>query len=55
LAAAPACAPSSRLTSRLIEIIAAGTPEDVAKIARCYTGQYLKQMLKKQLGATAAE
>jgi excinuclease ABC subunit A len=29
------------------EIIAAGTPEDVAKIARSYTGQYLKSILKK--------
>jgi excinuclease ABC subunit A len=38
------------------EIIAAGTPEDVAKIARSYTGQYLKTLLKKQMHrATAAE
>ncbi|HXJ03109.1 MAG TPA: excinuclease ABC subunit UvrA [Micropepsaceae bacterium] len=37
------------------EIIAAGTPEDVAKVARSYTGQYLKPLLKKQLRATAAE
>jgi excinuclease ABC subunit A len=29
------------------EIVAAGTPEDVAKTARSYTGQYLKSMLKK--------
>jgi excinuclease ABC subunit A len=28
------------------EIVAQGTPEDVAKIARSYTGQYLKPMLK---------
>jgi excinuclease ABC subunit A len=28
------------------EIVAAGTPEDVAKIARSYTGQYLKTLLK---------
>jgi excinuclease ABC subunit A len=28
------------------EIVAAGTPEDVAKIARSYTGQYLKPLLK---------
>ncbi|HZQ41193.1 MAG TPA: excinuclease ABC subunit UvrA, partial [Rhizomicrobium sp.] len=28
------------------EIVAAGTPEDVAKMARSYTGQYLKPMLK---------
>ena len=39
------------------EIIATGTPEDVAKVARSYTGQYLKPLLKKQthLRATAAE
>jgi excinuclease ABC subunit A len=37
------------------EIIATGTPEDVAKVARSYTGQYLKSMLKKHLRATAAE
>jgi excinuclease ABC subunit A len=28
------------------EIVAAGTPEDVAKAARSYTGQYLKPLLK---------
>ncbi len=28
------------------EIVAAGTPEDVAKIPRSYTGQYLKPLLK---------
>ncbi|HEY2446561.1 MAG TPA: excinuclease ABC subunit UvrA [Rhizomicrobium sp.] len=28
------------------EIVAAGTPEDVAKVARSYTGQYLKAVLK---------
>jgi excinuclease ABC subunit A len=37
------------------EIIAAGTPEDVVKVARSYTGQYLKPLLKKQQRATAAE
>jgi excinuclease ABC subunit A len=40
------------------EIIAAGTPEDVAKVARSYTGQYLKTLLRKQTvppRATAAE
>src|SRR6202008_933828 len=37
------------------EIIAAGTPEDVAKVARSYTAQYLKPLLKKQQRATAAE
>jgi excinuclease ABC subunit A len=28
------------------EIVAQGTPEDVAKVARSYTGQYLKPLLK---------
>ena len=28
------------------EIVASGTPEDVAKVARSYTGQYLKPMLR---------
>jgi excinuclease ABC subunit A len=28
------------------EIVASGTPEDVAKAARSYTGQYLKPLLK---------
>ena len=28
------------------EIVASGTPEDVAKVARSYTGQYLKTLLK---------
>jgi excinuclease ABC subunit A len=28
------------------EIVASGTPEDVAKNARSYTGQYLKPLLK---------
>ena len=30
------------------EIVAAGTPEDVAKVARSYTGQYLKDVLKRR-------
>ena len=30
------------------EIVAAGTPEDVAKVAASYTGQYLKPLLKRQ-------
>jgi excinuclease ABC subunit A len=29
------------------EIVAAGTPEDVAKVARSHTGQFLKPLLKK--------
>jgi excinuclease ABC subunit A len=28
------------------EIVAQGTPEEVAKVARSYTGQYLKPLLK---------
>jgi excinuclease ABC subunit A len=28
------------------ELIASGTPEDVAKVARSYTGQYLKPLLR---------
>jgi len=34
------------------EIVAAGTPEDVAKIARSYTGQYLKDVLKRRPART---
>jgi excinuclease ABC subunit A len=30
------------------EIVAIGTPEDVAKVARSYTGQYLKGVLGKK-------
>ena len=38
------------------EIIAAGAPEDVVKVARSYTAQYLKPLLNKQQPrATAAE
>jgi len=28
------------------EIVASGTPEEVARVARSYTGQYLKPLLK---------
>jgi excinuclease ABC subunit A len=35
------------------EIVATGTPEDVATSPRSYTGQYLKPMLKKRLRALA--
>jgi excinuclease ABC subunit A len=35
------------------EIVASGTPEDVAAVARSYTGQYLKPLLKKKLRALA--
>jgi excinuclease ABC subunit A len=27
------------------EVVASGTPEDVARVARSYTGRYLKEML----------
>ena len=27
-------------------VVAAGTPEEVAKVKKSYTGQYLKKMLK---------
>jgi len=37
------------------EIVASGTPEDVAKTARSYTGQYLKSVLKKPARIKAAE
>ncbi len=30
------------------ELVASGTPEDVAKVARSYTGQYLKPLLKNR-------
>ena len=28
-------------------IVAAGTPEEIAKVSSSYTGQYLKKILKK--------
>jgi excinuclease ABC subunit A len=34
------------------EIVAKGTPEDVAKVARSYTGQYLKDVLKRRAART---
>ncbi len=36
------------------EIVASGTPEDVAKVARSYTGQYLKPLLKGHAPGTLA-
>ena len=36
------------------EIVATGTPEDVAKVARSYTGQYLKPLLKARRAITRA-
>jgi excinuclease ABC subunit A len=36
------------------EIVASGTPEDVAKVARSYTGQYLKPLLKGRAPEKAA-
>ena len=38
------------------EIVAAGTPEDVAKVAKSYTGQFLAPMLEvKRPAKTAAK
>jgi excinuclease ABC subunit A len=31
------------------ELVAQGTPEEVAKVARSYTGQYLKPLLKNRV------
>src|SRR6184192_560718 len=36
------------------EIIAAGTPEDVAEIARSYTGQFVKPLLERARGGRAS-
>jgi excinuclease ABC subunit A len=36
------------------EIVASGTPEEVAKVARSYTGQYLKPLLKNRVPEKAA-
>jgi excinuclease ABC subunit A len=36
------------------EIVASGTPEDVAKVSRSYTGQYLKPLLKSRPPQRAA-
>jgi excinuclease ABC subunit A len=33
------------------EVVAVGTPEEVAKVRESYTGQYLKQLLSKRGGA----
>jgi excinuclease ABC subunit A len=35
------------------EVLASGTPEDVARVARSYTGRYLKEMLPKKAAALA--
>ncbi len=29
------------------QVVAEGTPEQIAQVAKSYTGQYLKQLLKK--------
>jgi excinuclease ABC subunit A len=36
------------------EIVANGTPEDVVKVARSYTGQYLKPLLKPRRASVKA-
>jgi excinuclease ABC subunit A len=33
------------------EIVAAGTPEDIVKVKRSYTGQFLKPVLEKKVAA----
>ncbi|MDR3500839.1 MAG: ATP-binding cassette domain-containing protein, partial [Parvibaculum sp.] len=35
------------------EIVAAGTPEDVAKVERSYTGRYLRNVLKRHCGSAS--
>jgi excinuclease ABC subunit A len=37
------------------EIVAAGTPEDVAREKRSYTGAFLRPVLGRRAGAAAAE
>jgi excinuclease ABC subunit A len=37
------------------EVVATGTPEEVAKVRESYTGQYLKQLLDKRGGASKAK
>ncbi|MEM9350085.1 MAG: hypothetical protein AAGA47_07475 [Pseudomonadota bacterium] len=37
------------------EIVAAGTPEQVAEVKRSFTGAYLKPMLSKGAAREAAE
>ena len=32
------------------EVVATGTPEEVAKVKKSYTGQFLKKILKKKSG-----
>jgi excinuclease ABC subunit A len=37
------------------EVVAVGTPEEIASNPRSYTGQYLKQVLKRRPSAKAAK
>jgi excinuclease ABC subunit A len=37
------------------QVVAVGTPEEVAQVAASYTGQYLKQLLDKRGGASKAK
>jgi excinuclease ABC subunit A len=32
------------------EIVAEGTPEDIVKVERSYTGQFLKELLERRPG-----
>lgn len=36
------------------EVVATGTPEEVAAVAESYTGRYLKPMLERASGAREA-
>ena len=40
--------PATFLVGKGGKIVATGTPEDVAKVARSHTGQYLKTLLKNR-------
>jgi excinuclease ABC subunit A len=37
------------------EIVATGTPEDIAKVKRSYTGQFLKPVLEKKAPVAAGK
>jgi excinuclease ABC subunit A len=36
-------------------VVAAGTPEDVAKVKESYTGQYLRELLGRRSGGAGEE
>jgi excinuclease ABC subunit A len=37
------------------EVVAIGTPEEIAALPQSYTGQYLKQVLKRRSGSARAK